>query len=193
MPETRKERPFADWKVLSEEQLISLPPWLSVWAEEVELPDGRCVHPFYRIDQPDYVIIFPLTVSGRVVGIWHYKHGPGEETLGLPAGYVMSGEVPEDAARRELLEETGYAAKHWQSLGRYCVDGNRGCGWAHVFFAKGLSTKAQPQPDDLEEWELEEMPLQIIEEHLNKGRVRTLGAAAAISLGLRFLNTSYGA
>lgn len=169
---------------MKEERVLSCPPWLEVWSESVELPDGRHVDPYYRIDQPDYAVIFAMTAQDHVVGVWHYKHGPRAETLGLPAGYVQPGEEPSDAARRELLEETGYAAAEWRSLGKFCVDGNRGAGWAHVFLARDLTLEAVPQADELEELYLEEMSLPQLREHLAEGRVLTLGSAAGIALGL---------
>lgn len=176
-----------EWRVIKETRILSRPPWLEVWTESVELPDGRLVDPYYRIDQPDYVVVFAVTAKHRVVGLWHYKHGPRAETLGVPAGYVQPGERPSAAARRELLEETGYAAAEWRRLGRFCVDGNRGCGWVHVFLAEVLTLVASPQPDELEELHLEEMSTRTLQSHLEKGSVLTLGAAAAIALGLNRL------
>jgi ADP-ribose pyrophosphatase len=178
-----------EWRVVKEERILSRPPWFEVWEESVELPDGRLVDSYYRIDQPDYIVVFALTGEDHVVGVWHYKHGPRMRTLGVPAGYVQPGEKPLDAARREFLEETGYTAARWRSLGKFCVDGNRGCGWAHIFLANYLTFEASPQPDELEELYLEEMPLHELKEHLAKGNVRTLGAAAAISLGLNCLES----
>jgi len=60
--------------------------------------------------------------------------------LQLPAGYLEDGEEPEACARRELLEETGYVADEWESLGAYCPDGNRGFGQAPFFLARGAAT-----------------------------------------------------
>jgi ADP-ribose pyrophosphatase len=173
-----------EWTVVTEEQILSRPPWFEVWAESVALPDGRLVDPYYRIDQPDYVVVFAVTDKEHVVGIWHYKHGPRMKTLGLPAGYVEPGEKPIDAAQREFLEETGYTAARWRCIGKFCVDGNRGFGWAHIFLADDLTREASPQPDELEVLDLEEMPLHELKDHLANGNVRTLGAAAAVSLGL---------
>lgn len=192
MGESDGSVPSIRWKVIREERILSRPPWLEVWEESVQLPDGRRVDPYYRFDQPDYAAIFAITEEQRVVGVWHYKHGPRSETLGVPAGYVQTGEEPALAARRELLEETGYSAARWQSLGKFCVDGNRGCGWAHIFVARDLELVAQPQPDDLEDLRLEEMSLDELHGHLVNGRVATLGAAAAIALGLNHLRSSPG-
>lgn len=183
---------MAAWRVRDRREVVACKPWFTVWAESVDLPDGRSVDPYYRIDQPDYVVIFAVTCDDRVLGIWHYKHGPRAETLGLPAGYVDPGETPIDAAQRELLEETGLVSEDWTSLGSFCVDGNRGCGRAHVFLARNLQPRAVPSENDLEECELEEMSYETLSEHLAAGRVLTLGAAAAALLGLQFMSTTEG-
>lgn len=177
---------LACWESIQRRCVLDASPWLRIWTEPVRLPDGRLVRGYYRLEQPDYVVVFALTEADEVIGIWHYKHGP-RNNLGLPAGYVMPGESPVDAARREYLEEAGYEADTCQHLGSFTVDGNRGCGQAHIYLAQGLHAVAEPDPDDLEEIELDVISLEDLERHLRSGEVATLGAAAAIGLGLNVL------
>ena len=59
-----------------------------------------------------------------------------------------------EAARRELLEETGYEADLWQCMGAFRVDGTRGICTAHLFRAEALRQVSTPQPSDMEELEL---------------------------------------
>jgi len=175
------------WEIVHRQQVVDASPWLRLWTETVRLPDGRLVSDYYRVEQPDYVVVFALTKAEQVVSLWRYKHGPRRVNLGLPAGYVMQGEPPLMAARRELLEETGYQADTWQHLGSVTVDGNRGCGRAHLYLARGLHAVAEPDPDDLEEMQIELIKLHELIQHLQTGEVATLGAAAAIALGLNVL------
>jgi ADP-ribose pyrophosphatase len=175
------------WEVMHRRQVVNAAPWLQLWVETVRLPDGRLINDYYTLEQADFVAIFALAEAHRVLGIWHYKHGPRRVNLGLPAGYVMLGESPLLAARRELREETGYQADSWQLLGSFTVDGNRGCGQAHIYLARGLHVVADPDPDDLEEIRLELLSLHDLRLYLQAGKVATLGAAAAIALGLNTL------
>ena len=68
------------------------------------------VIPFYMLELPDYVSVIALTPARELLLVRQHRPVVGRETLELPSGHVDPGERPEDAARRELLEETGFDA-----------------------------------------------------------------------------------
>jgi ADP-ribose pyrophosphatase len=177
------------WEVISRRKIFDAPPFLTLYRETIKLENGEIIKDFYSIDQRDFTVIFPMINSDEILGIRHYKHGAKRLNLGLPAGYIENGEQPLAAAQRELLEETGYYAETWVFLGSYVVDGNRGCGHVHVFFASDLSKKQEPDPDDLESITLEKIPVNRLQELLMNGEIATLGAAIGISLGLLKIKT----
>ncbi len=172
------------WDIIRREELIDASPYLKLYRETVRLENDELIDDYYTIDQSDFVVVFALVTRGEILAIRHYKHGAKRINLGLPAGYVEKGEAPLDAAQRELLEETGYRAESWTPLGSYVVDGNRGCGHVHVFFATGLALYQAANPDDLETIILEKIPLDKVPDLLANGEVATLGAAIGIALGL---------
>ena len=88
------------------------------------------------------------------------------------------------AARRELLEETGYEAEEWTSLGRYVVDGNRGAGVGHLYLARGARKVAEPDADDLEEQELLELSRREVEAALLAGEFKVMSWATVVALAL---------
>jgi ADP-ribose pyrophosphatase len=143
------------WAVLETRDLLDASPFLKIRAETVELPDGRRVESFYQVDQADFALIFAETGDGRALLLRTYKHGPRRVSLTFPAGMIAPGEDPLEAAKRELLEETGYAAEDWVSLGSHVMLGNhRGCA-GHMFIAKDARPVAEPDSGDLEEMQLE--------------------------------------
>ena len=171
------------WQVLKRELVLEFPPWLSLWRETVRLPDGRQVDDYYQFEQSDYVLVAAWQ-NGKVFGLWRYKHGPRRVNLGLPAGYLESGEDAISAARRELREEAGLASDHLQHLGSYCIDGNRSPACAHIVVADDCYFVEPGPSDDLEEQIGEWLtPLQW-REYLAAGRVATLGAAVAVHAGI---------
>ncbi len=173
-----------EWKTLSRAAIVDRRPWLHLWAEEIELPDGRIIPGFNTIEMPDVAVIVALTPDGQVVTERSYKHGAQRVCLSLPAGYVESGEDSLVAAQRELREETGYVADEWVSLGQFVNDGNRGCGTSHLFLARGAHQVAMPDAGDLEEIEVSLMPLDTVLHAARTGDVAILTIAAAIGFAV---------
>jgi ADP-ribose pyrophosphatase len=171
-----------EWRVESRRLLLERSPWLEVHEESVRLPDGRLVEDFYSIVIPDYVVVTAFDDDGRVLAERHYRHGAHEVTWSLPSGYVDPGETADGAARRELREETGYEVSYLESLGRFVVDGNRGCGWANLYFASGLRQLGEPDGRDHASVEVRLIPYTQLLSSLIAGGVGELASAAALAL-----------
>ena len=99
------------WDTLASRPLLDRRPWLTVWEEDVRLPDGAMIHGYLRSRARDYAMIFALLADGTVPLVRQYKHGPGRPSYDLPAGYLDGpDEAPLAGAQRELHEETGLVA-----------------------------------------------------------------------------------
>ena len=98
------------WKLLDTEYLVDA-PWLKVAKEKCELPNGKVIDDFYTLWQPDWVLILARTSKGEWVMTEQYRHGTGKIALEFPAGIIDKGETPEQAALRELQEESGYGVE----------------------------------------------------------------------------------
>ncbi len=101
------------WKVLSSEYLAH-EPWFTVRREKVQLPNGNIVPSWYVFEFPTWIDVIAVTRDGHFVMISQYRHALGETHYELPAGVCDPTDAsPETAARRELLEETGYGNGNW--------------------------------------------------------------------------------
>lgn len=92
-------------------------PIFSLHEHEAEHPRTGSVRPYVRIDAPDWVNMIALTPAGELVLVRQWRHGTQRFELEMPAGAVEPGETPEQAAARELREETGYEAERIVRLG----------------------------------------------------------------------------
>jgi len=170
--------------VESSTSILRREPWLEVFEEHIRLPDGRLVDDFYTIQLRNFVVVAPLTENGELILIRHYRHGPGRMTRSLPSGFIEEDESPAEAARRELLEETGFAADGWSALGSYVVDGNRRCGLEHVFLATGARRVGEPASHDLAESTVELISSEEAVECLWRGDISELASASGLALAL---------
>jgi ADP-ribose pyrophosphatase len=116
-------------------------------------------HVFEVLEAPDWVNVVAVSRSGAVVLVRQYRAGKDSITLEIPGGTVDPGEAPIDAARRELVEETGYEAERWQEIGR--VDPNPAfqTNTTFTFLAEGARQACEPHFDETEYLETEERPL----------------------------------
>jgi ADP-ribose pyrophosphatase len=170
--------------VESTRSILTREPWLEVFEEHIRLPDGRLVDDFYTIRLRDFVVVAPLTEDGRLIVVQHYRHGPRRITRSLPSGFIEGGESPAEAAKRELLEETGFVAGSWTDLGTFVVDGNRRCGIEHVYMATGARREAEPTSHDLAEATVHLLPVAEVAQALRRGEFSELASAAGIALAL---------
>lgn len=140
------------WQVLERRKLASL-SHVSVWQDRVRLHNGETIDDFCRIESPDWAAIVCVTADQLVVLVRQYRHGVARSSLELPAGALEPGETPLEAARRELLEETGHTAPEWKTLTTLSVDPSRQQARGHFFCALGAVRSAPPTPDPAEEIE----------------------------------------
>jgi ADP-ribose pyrophosphatase len=152
--------------------------------EKVALPNGRVIDEFLSVKTRDFAMVVAFTADGRIVMERSYKHGVRRVALSLPAGYLEPGEDPVAAAKRELLEETGYAADDWKPIGRWTVDGNYGVCMEHAFVARGARKVGEPAHDDLEEIAIELHSREEVIEALRSGDIAQLSSAAALGVAL---------
>lgn len=172
------------WETLARRVIYDAPPFLRLSVERVRLPDGRVVEDFHSLDKPDYALVVPRLADGRILLLRQYKHGPRAIGLHPPGGHLIAGEPPLAAARRELLEETGYTADPWHSLGTFAVDANQGCGRAHFFLAENARSVATPCSGDLEDMQLALLTAAELRAVILAGEVNALGSIAALTLAL---------
>jgi ADP-ribose pyrophosphatase len=125
--------------------------WYNLRQDEARLPDGSDTT-YTLVEHPGAVWIVPLTTDGQIVLIYNYRYAVGDWCWEVPAGGLRPGVEPEAMARRELLEEIGGQAEHWQHIARFYTMNGIGDEVAHVFLATGVTLgKPQHEPTEIME------------------------------------------
>ena len=101
------------WKTLSQKYLIEK-PWLTARVDKVELPTGAIIDEYYVLEYPDWVNTIAITKEGEFIFVRQYRYAIGKTVNELCAGVIEKGEDPMVAAKRELMEETGFGGGNWQ-------------------------------------------------------------------------------
>ena len=156
------------WKTISSTEIVK-DEWISLRADECELPSGLRISPYYVLDEKEWVHICALDDDDRIVVVRQYRYGANVECMELPGGYVESDETPLDAARRELLEETGFRAADWQKVGTLFANPARQTNSIHIFLAQGLTRAGSQHLDKAEDISVELKTIIEIKDEISSG------------------------
>ncbi|NQV89556.1 MAG: NUDIX hydrolase [Parcubacteria group bacterium] len=139
------------WKRISTE-VINKNPWTEFLHDRFETPDGRQGDYYYMKTPVGSVLIVPLLDDGRLVLHREYRYLFDRISLEFPAGGIKIEQSPEQAARAELQEETGYTVNHLEEIQKIAPGNGLFLEYTHVFLAKEL-TAGETSPDEFEEFE----------------------------------------
>lgn len=171
-------------KIVSSEQVYEGRA-VSLRKELVELPSGKR---FYRevVIHSGASAIIPITPEGRIIFVRQYRHPIGEYILEIPAGTLRHDENPEDCARRELEEETGYFADELIHLLTIYPCPGYSNEKLHIYLARGLRKSAQSLEID-EDLSVVEMSLNEALNAIRRGEIRDAKTIAAILYYYNFI------
>ena len=125
------------WKQLDTEYVFHN-KWISVRKDYVQLPTGVEIEDFYVIERPKLVHVIAITEEGKFIFEKQYRYAINRECLEICAGIVEPNENPLEAAKRELLEETGFSGGDWALLGEHAVDPSNMTEISYSFLAKNV-------------------------------------------------------
>jgi 8-oxo-dGTP pyrophosphatase MutT (NUDIX family) len=124
--------------------------------ERLRSPVTGREHPFDVVEAPDWVNVVALTAEDRVLLIRQYRVGTRSVTTEIPGGTVDAGESPLDAAKRELLEETGYTSDSWSEIGKVEPNPAFQTNVTYTFLAREARPTGEQRFDETELIEVEE-------------------------------------
>ncbi len=162
--------------------------WAKVRRDSCILPDGSEIDDYYYWEGGDFAQVFALTAESQVILVRQYKHGVKEIVLELPAGMIEAADAsPLVTARRELLEETGFEARTWQSLGVLHVSSAKATTRAYPFLAQIAQWIRSPSLDDDEDIQVIFCSVPEVLDLIAKGIIRDANSIATCFKALQVL------
>ncbi len=167
------------WETLSSEYLIRR-PWLTARKDVVKLPNGVINNEFYVLEYPDWVNIIAITEDDKFILIRQYRQGLGETNFEIVAGVVEQGESFEAAAKRELLEESGYGGGTWTKIMEISGNASTTNNLTHCFLARGVKPLSSQHLDRTEDIEVHLLRRDELFRLLSSGEIRQSLMAAPL-------------
>jgi ADP-ribose pyrophosphatase len=158
------------WEILSSQRDRSYRVF-SLRTDRARSPRTGEAHDFFVLESSSWVNVIPITPAGEVVMVRQYRHGTRDLTLEIPGGLVEDHDTPEEAALRELYEETGYHAASFTPLGYVhpnpAIQNNR----CYTFLAHDVFPAGAQEQDDKEDIQVVTYPLADIRRLIREGEI----------------------
>lgn len=153
--------------------------------DEVKLENGK-IAKREIVEHNGATAIVPILDDGRVVLVRQYRYAAGTELLEIPAGTLEPDETPENCAKRELEEETGFRCKEMRKLIEIFLAPGYSTEKIHIYLAKGLiETKMRLEED--EKINVEKISLTTALEMVNSGRIQDAKTISGLCSATRSL------
>lgn len=157
--------PDLEWKILTTEY-VHRGPWATLRTDRCLMPDGRVVPSYFVLEYPDWVNAVAITEDNKVLIVKQYRHAAGVVSTEIPGGVIDEGELPLDAAKRELLEETGYQFDDLELMATVHPNPATANNVTHLYLARGGKKVAGQNLDAHEELIVEELTIAEVKELL---------------------------
>jgi ADP-ribose pyrophosphatase len=153
--------------------------WMVVFEDQVKKSDGM-IGMFNRVDVRNSSIIIPLFKDGSILMVENYRHGARANLLELPGGLIDADEEPQVAAKRELLEETGYQCSTIKYINWTYTWPGRTTQKNFVFLAKGLKKIRKPNLEEFEYSKIRKLARETVIQEIRSGNIKSSISISAI-------------
>lgn len=173
------------WRTTRSETVLK-DRWIDVRADHCVTPGGIDISPYYVLSYPEWVHVVAITPDDHVVLVCQYRHAAGVVTRELPGGALDAADTQtEQAARRELEEETGFTAPHWELITSLRPNPATHTNRVHFYLARdAVRTREQSLDPGEDGLTVELLPVQTVLDGLRSGLIDHGTHASGLLLGL---------
>jgi ADP-ribose pyrophosphatase len=168
------------WSVSKDKKVFGTPIF-DLTEKTLDAPGQVIDHPFYVLNAPDWINVVALTPDNQIVLVEQYRAGVNEVTLEIPGGMVDMGETPIEAAKRELLEETGFESENWELIGKTSSNPAILSNFTYLYLASGCVKTSPQHTDGSEDIALHTLPLNQFLNLVKNGTVHHAIVLAAVA------------
>ncbi|MBI2032590.1 MAG: NUDIX hydrolase [Candidatus Levybacteria bacterium] len=161
---------MSKWKVVGKKRVFKA-PLFEVYSSKIKFESGK-EEEYLDVYRKPTVIIFPLTPKNEIYLISQKRYLHARFILEAPAGYIDENESSLSAAKRELKEETGLVASHWEQIAKVESSANVIKATANLFLATDLE-EDDATPEELENIEVFKIPIKTAVEKIFTGEIFT--------------------
>lgn len=172
------------WSVTTSKTVLE-DQWIKVRADECITADGVEITPYYVFDYPDWVNMVVVNDQDQILITEQYRHGAGKVLSELPCGTQdKSDKDPHEAAKRELLEETGYAGD-FVLAGKTHPNSASQTNTIHVFLVTNPTRQEEPQYDPKEVMNYEFIDIERVYDLIDKSKFQQALHISSLFIALR--------
>lgn len=170
------------WK-RTKRKTVYASPFIELYEDSVELPNGASIDDYTVVKKQDIVLVVATNVNGEILVTKEYKYAVDEYLWTVPAGHIDTNELPLEAAKRELLEETGYTSNDLQVVGTLYEYPTKDMHIIYVVRATNIKLIDSPKHEDTEfVSETKFITRQQLEEDIQQGNWKTSSVLAGFLL-----------
>ena len=175
------------WKILGEKEIYNN-PWISLREYQVQNPAGK-PGIYGKVHFKNIAIgIIVLDENKNTWLVGQYRFPLNQYSWEIPEGGCPEGTDPLESAKRELLEETGITANHWEEIQQMHLSNSVSDELAIIYLARDLSF-GQSQPEDTEQLQVKKIPFEQAYEWVITGKITdSISVAAILKLQLLIQN-----
>lgn len=171
------------WKKRSSTYLVK-EKWATLRVDTCELQNGTVKDDYYVLEYPNWVNAIALTAENKMILVRQYRHAADIVSLEIPGGVIDGDELPEDAIRRELLEETGYSFKSAELIATLYPNPATANNVTYTYLLKEGTKTHEQHLDEHEILNVEEYTIAEVKQLLTDNKIDQALHCAALFYGL---------